>query len=66
MYNHVIKNIVVSIDVKFLEYKCWSDPLDIHQQESLNLSNIPIILSILEVHEQEEKPEDGSFQKPEN
>ena len=29
LYNHVMKNIVLSIDVKFLEDKCWSDSSNI-------------------------------------
>ena len=42
LYNIVTKKIVVSRDVKFLEQKCWIDPLDIQHKEIL-----PIILPYL-------------------
>ena len=48
------KKIVASRDVEFLEDKCCSDPLDIQQQESLDVSNVPIRLPSLEVQQQEE------------
>ena len=33
LYNPVTKNIVVRRDIKFIEYKCWSDPSDIQHEE---------------------------------
>ena len=59
LYNPVTKKIVVRRDVKFLEDKWWSDPSDIQQQESSDLSYLPIILPILEVQHQEETPTDN-------
>ena len=45
--------------MKFLEDKCWSDPLDTQQQESTNLSNLPLRLPKLEVQHPEETPTDS-------
>ena len=59
-YNNVTKEVVVSRDVKFIEDKCWSDPSDIQQQESLHISNLPIRLPRLEVWEKQDTPEDNS------
>ena len=56
LYNHVTKKIVVSRDMKFVEDKCYSDPSDIQQQESLDLSDLPIKLPRLEVQQKEETP----------
>ena len=49
LYNLVTKNIVVSRDVILLENKCWSDPSNIQQKESSDLSDLPIRLLRLEV-----------------
>ena len=56
LYNLVTKKVVVSRDVKFIEDKCWSDPSDIQQQESVDMLYLCIRNPILEVQQQEETP----------
>ena len=53
LYNPVTKKLVVRKDVNFIEDKCWSDPLDIQQEERSDLPDLPIRLPILEVQQQE-------------
>ena len=50
--------------MKFLEDKCCSDPSDIQQEESSDLSDISIRLPRLEVQQQEETPADSPPQNP--
>ena len=40
---------MVRRDVGFLEVRCWSDPSDIHQQESVDMLDLPTILQNLEL-----------------
>ena len=40
-------------DIKFIKDKCWSDPLDIQQEEISDLPDLPIKLPRLEVQQQE-------------
>ena len=57
LYNHVTKNIVVRRDVKFIEDKCWTYPLDIQHEECSHQPDLPISLPRLEVQQQEEATE---------
>ena len=43
LYNHVIKKVAVSRDVKIIKEKCWSDPSNIQHEDHI------IKLPILEV-----------------
>ena len=42
----------MSRDVKLIEDKCWSDPLDIQQEDSPNIPYLPIKIPILAVEQE--------------
>ena len=54
LYNPITKNLVVRRDIKFIEDKCWSHPLDIQHEDHSYQPDLPIKLPRLEVQQQEE------------